>query len=148
MDNADRGANAPNDDLVEALKQRIRALADPPTSNEPAAELFRSEALGDLDRGRAPDLKSPHWRCRIIDPATGAVCARRPHHDNEHRGYHAVQGTGRSSRLTTWAGGTERAMVVDSFGVARGCAGAVPSSGADSGAGSGATDVGHGWLQP
>jgi hypothetical protein len=42
MDNADRGAN---DDLVEALKQRIRALADPPTSNEPAAGPFRSEAL-------------------------------------------------------------------------------------------------------
>jgi hypothetical protein len=45
MDNADRGANAANDDLVEALKQRIRALADPPTSNEPAAGPFRSEAL-------------------------------------------------------------------------------------------------------
>jgi hypothetical protein len=36
MDNADRGANAANADLVEALKQRIRAFADPPTSNEPA----------------------------------------------------------------------------------------------------------------
>jgi hypothetical protein len=78
MDNADRGANAANDDLVEALKQRIRALADPPTSNEPAAELFRSEALGDLDRGRAPDLKSPHWRCRIIDPPP-ARCAPGDH---------------------------------------------------------------------
>ena len=32
LDNADRGANAANDELVEALKQRIRALADPPTS--------------------------------------------------------------------------------------------------------------------
>jgi hypothetical protein len=29
---------------------------------------------GDLDRGRAPDLKSPHWRCSTVDPATGAVC--------------------------------------------------------------------------
>jgi hypothetical protein len=36
LDNADRGANAANDELIEALKQRIRALADPPTSNEPA----------------------------------------------------------------------------------------------------------------
>ena len=36
MDNADRGANAANADLVEAPKQRIRAFADPPTSNEPA----------------------------------------------------------------------------------------------------------------
>jgi hypothetical protein len=26
---------------------------------------------GDLDRGGAPDLKSPHWRCRTVDPATG-----------------------------------------------------------------------------
>ena len=29
---------------------------------------------GDLDRGRPPDLTSPHWRCRIVDQATGAVC--------------------------------------------------------------------------
>jgi hypothetical protein len=35
MDNADRGANAENDELVEAIKQRIRALAEPPTSREP-----------------------------------------------------------------------------------------------------------------
>ena len=65
MDNADRGANAANDDLVEALKQRIRELADPPTSNEPAAELFRSGALGDLDPGpgtrpEKPALAVPH----------------------------------------------------------------------------------------
>jgi hypothetical protein len=70
---------------------------------------------GDLNRGRAPDLKSHHWRCRIVDPATGALCTRRPHHDNEHRGYHTVQGTDRSSCLTTWTGGTERAMIIDSY---------------------------------
>ena len=28
---------------------------------------------GDLDRGRSPDLASPHWRCRIVDHATGAL---------------------------------------------------------------------------
>ena len=28
MDNADRGANAANDELVEALQKRIRALRD------------------------------------------------------------------------------------------------------------------------
>jgi len=28
---------------------------------------------GDLDRGHPPDLTSPHWRCGIIDPATGAA---------------------------------------------------------------------------
>jgi hypothetical protein len=70
---------------------------------------------GDLDRGRAPDLKSPHWRCGIVDPSTTAVCTRRPHHDEQHRGYQAVQGTGRSTRLTAWTGGTERAMVVDGY---------------------------------
>jgi hypothetical protein len=43
MDNADRGANAANDNLVEALKQRIRALADPPTSNDHAAGLSALE---------------------------------------------------------------------------------------------------------
>jgi hypothetical protein len=35
LDSADRGANAENDELVEAIKQRIRALAEPPTSREP-----------------------------------------------------------------------------------------------------------------
>jgi hypothetical protein len=30
---------------------------------------------GDLNRGRAPELTSPHWRCGIVDPkASGAVC--------------------------------------------------------------------------
>lgn len=70
---------------------------------------------GDLDRGRAPDLNSSHWRCSTVDPATGAVCIRRPHRDTEHRGYHSVQGTGRSTRLATWTGGTERAIVVDGY---------------------------------
>jgi hypothetical protein len=71
---------------------------------------------GDLDRGRAPDLKSPHWRCGIVDPSTTAVCTRRPHRDDQrHQGYHAVQGIGRSIRVTTWTGGTERAMVVDGY---------------------------------
>ena len=55
---------------------------------------------GDLDRGHAPDLTSPHWRCGIVDPATGAVCTHRPHSsDVQHCGYQAVQGTGRSIRL-------------------------------------------------
>jgi hypothetical protein len=71
---------------------------------------------GDLDRGRAPDLKSPHWRCRIVDPATGAVCTRRPHRDDEqHQGYQAVQGSGRSTRIVSWSGGTERALVADGY---------------------------------
>ncbi|HEX4102339.1 MAG TPA: hypothetical protein VHY21_17660 [Pseudonocardiaceae bacterium] len=30
MDNADRGANTANDELIEELQRRIRALADPP----------------------------------------------------------------------------------------------------------------------
>jgi hypothetical protein len=29
MDNANRGANAENDDLIHELTERIRALADP-----------------------------------------------------------------------------------------------------------------------
>jgi hypothetical protein len=71
---------------------------------------------GDLDRGRAPDLKSPHWRCSTVDPTTGAVCTRRPHRDDEqHQGHQAVQGTGRSTRVVSWTGGTERAMVVDGY---------------------------------
>jgi hypothetical protein len=71
---------------------------------------------GDLDRGRPPELKSPHWRCSIIDPATGAVCTRRPHSDDEqHQGYQAVEGGPRSTRLIRWTGGTERAMVVDGY---------------------------------
>jgi hypothetical protein len=31
MDNADRGANAENDDLIEGLQQRIRALRSTPS---------------------------------------------------------------------------------------------------------------------
>jgi hypothetical protein len=38
-----------------------------------------------------------------------------PHHDNEHRGYHTVQGACRSTHVTAWTGGTERAMVVDGY---------------------------------
>lgn len=71
---------------------------------------------GDLDRGHAPDLTSPHWRCGIVDPATGAVCTHRPHRDDEqHKGYQAVQGTGRSTRLVQWTDGIERATVVDGY---------------------------------
>ena len=69
---------------------------------------------GDLDRGRASDLTSPHWRCGIVDPATGAVCTRLPHgRDREHQGWTAVQGARRSKKLVRWTGGSERAMVVD-----------------------------------
>jgi hypothetical protein len=68
---------------------------------------------GDLDRGRPPARKSPHWRCSIVDPASGAVCTRRPGHDGQHKGYETV--TGGSTRLTDWSGGTERAMVVDGY---------------------------------
>ncbi|MGH3846784.1 MAG: hypothetical protein ACRDS0_35985 [Pseudonocardiaceae bacterium] len=70
---------------------------------------------GDLDRGRAPDLTIPHWRCGIVDPASGAVCTRRPHGDEEqHQGWEAVQGAGRSTRLVGWSGDSQRAMVIDS----------------------------------
>jgi hypothetical protein len=71
---------------------------------------------GDLDRGHPPDLKSPHWRCGIVDPATGAVCTLRPHgEDKAHQGVQAVVGGRRSTRTVTWTGGTERAMVVDGY---------------------------------
>ncbi|MGH3847146.1 MAG: hypothetical protein ACRDS0_37860 [Pseudonocardiaceae bacterium] len=71
---------------------------------------------GDLDRGGPPELTSPHWRCRIVDPATGAVCTRRPHAEDQcHQGWAAVQGTGRSTRLVSWTGGRERAMVIDAY---------------------------------
>lgn len=71
---------------------------------------------GDIDRGRAPDLTSPHWRCSIVHAASGAVCTRRPHGDDvQHQGYEAVQGAGRSTRLVRWTGGSERAMVVDGY---------------------------------
>lgn len=71
---------------------------------------------GDLGHGQPPDPTSPHWHCGIVDPATGAACTLRPHRDDEqHRGYQAVQGGARSTRLVSWAGGTERAMVVDGY---------------------------------
>lgn len=70
---------------------------------------------GDLDRGRPPELTSPHWRCRIVDPTTGAVCTRRPHGDVEHKGWAAVQRAGRSTRLVSWTHGTERAMIIDGY---------------------------------
>jgi hypothetical protein len=71
---------------------------------------------GDLDRGHQPDLTRPHWRCRVVHAASGAVCTRRPHGDDgQHQGYQAVQGAGRSTRLVEWAGGAERAMVVDGY---------------------------------
>ncbi|MGH3797151.1 MAG: hypothetical protein ACRDSP_19945 [Pseudonocardiaceae bacterium] len=82
---------------------------------------------GDLDRGRPPSLKSPHWRCSIVDPASGAVCTRRPHGDDTpHQGYEAVEGGTRSARLTSWNGGTERAMVVDGYTWTR-----IPGTGAE-----------------
>lgn len=75
---------------------------------------------GDLVRGCPPDRSFRQWRCRVVDPATGAVCTRRPHGDEEsHQGWEAVQGVGRSTRLTSWDGGTERAMVVDGYTWAR-----------------------------
>ena len=80
---------------------------------------------GDLDRGQPPDLKSPHWRCGIVDPATGVVCIRWPHRDDEivswtggpsarwsltDRGHHATlaqQPGGDAGRLfTAWAADT------------------------------------------
>jgi hypothetical protein len=71
---------------------------------------------GDLVRGRAPDLTSPHWRCGIVDRATGAVCTRCPHgQGQEHQGWAAVQGAGRSKKLVGWNGGREWAMVVDGY---------------------------------
>lgn len=71
---------------------------------------------GDLDRGRPPDLTSPHWLCNIVDPDSGAVCTLRPHDDDKpHQGIRAVEGGGRSTRVVTWTGGTERAMVVDGY---------------------------------
>jgi hypothetical protein len=71
---------------------------------------------GDCVRGHPPDLTSPHWRCSIVDPATGAVCTLRPHGaDKKHRGLAAVQGLGRSTKPVAWTRGTERAMVVDGY---------------------------------
>ena len=70
---------------------------------------------GDLDRGRAPEVTSAQWRCGTVDPATGAVCARRPHRDEQHRGHHVGRGAGRATSVATWTGGSERAMVVDGY---------------------------------
>jgi hypothetical protein len=71
---------------------------------------------GDLDCGRPPELKSPHWRCGIADPATGAVDTLRPHpNDKQHQGREAVAGRRTSTRVVTWTGGSERAMVVDGY---------------------------------
>lgn len=50
--------------------------------------------------------RGPRDRGRVHPPTT----PRR-----EHRGYQAVQGTGRSTRLVNWIGGAERAMVVDGY---------------------------------
>ncbi|MDQ4033714.1 MAG: hypothetical protein M3332_16310 [Actinomycetota bacterium] len=67
---------------------------------------------GDLDRGRPPGLKSPHGRCGIVDPATGATCTLRPHTNNrQHQGRQLCRVAGRSTCIVTWTGGTERAMV-------------------------------------
>jgi hypothetical protein len=57
---------------------------------------------GDLDRGHAPDVISPYWRCVVVDPTTGAVCTRRPHGDMQHCGCQVVHGTGWSNRLVLW----------------------------------------------
>ena len=71
---------------------------------------------GDLVRGRGPDLVNQHWRCAVVDPATGAVCTLRPHDEgDEHKGLAAVQGTGRSTKVVSWTGGKERAMVLDAY---------------------------------
>jgi hypothetical protein len=44
------------------------------------------------------------------------VCTRRPHGDDtQHKGYEAIQGGDRSTRLVQWTGGSERAMVVDGY---------------------------------
>jgi hypothetical protein len=46
-----------------------------------------------------------HWRCAVVDPATGAVCTLRPHDEgDEHKGLAAVQGTGRSTKVVSWTG--------------------------------------------
>jgi hypothetical protein len=49
-----------------------------------------------------------------VDRPTGAVCTRRPHgQDQEHQGWAAVEGAGRSKKLVGWTGESERAMVVE-----------------------------------
>jgi hypothetical protein len=94
----------------------------PRRAHVPTVQPMRTALLteGDIDRGRAPDLTSPHWRCRIVHAASGAVCTRRPHGDDvQHQGYQAVQGAGRSTRLVQWEGGSERAMVVNGYAWSR-----------------------------
>lgn len=94
---------------VAALPQ----LKHVPTVQDMATGLLTE---GDIDRGRPPDLTSPHWRCGIVHAASGAGCTRRPHGDDvKHQGYEAVQGAGRSTRLAQWNGGAERALVVDGY---------------------------------
>lgn len=69
---------------------------------------------GDLDCGHPADRTVPHWRCSIVDSDSGAVCTLRPHGDDkEHQGIQAVGGGRRATRIVTWTGGTQRAMVVD-----------------------------------
>lgn len=69
---------------------------------------------GDVARDRPPDIANAYFCCGIVDPATGAVCTKRPHGDAvEHEGYSAVSGGGRDRRLETWHGGAERALVVE-----------------------------------
>jgi hypothetical protein len=59
----------------------------------------------DVVRGRPPDRSMPHWRCAIVDRATGVLCTLRPHlADVEHSGWTAVQGGGRSKRLVQLGG--------------------------------------------
>jgi len=69
----------------------------------------------DLDCDRVPELQSPHWKCSVAEPTTGGVCTSRPHHDEQHEDYQSVQGVGRSIRLVSWIGDTERAVVVDGY---------------------------------
>ncbi|HEY3689458.1 MAG TPA: hypothetical protein VGL46_04040 [Pseudonocardiaceae bacterium] len=61
---------------------------------------------GGLDRGRAPDLKSPHWRCGIVDPSTTAVCTRGLPGCTGHRPFHPPRPLDRRP---------ERAMVVAGY---------------------------------
>jgi hypothetical protein len=78
-----------------------------------------------LPRGQPPSLRSAHWRWGIVHAAPGAVRTRRPHRDDEHhQGHQAVQGTSRSTRVASWTGGTEGAMVVDGY-----CCTRIPGTG-------------------
>ena len=71
------------------------------------------------------------------------MCTSRPHRDDQqHQGYHAVQGIGSSTRVTTWTGGTEEQLsipvdvdllggaVCSGFGRGLGCLGAARGVGA------------------